>query len=87
MMNKISGLSIMCLKEAIVAIFWYKKDLTDFLGFALVHREFLLGIDSSSCSKIEIVDKVFENINRVEEAIRTSEYLNLYRGIKGIKDF
>ena len=85
MSKRINPAAINALKEALTLVYWYKRDLRDFLIHALDHPE-IVGRLNWDDYKRNIVDELVEFLARNQEQY-LDDLLNLIMGVASIEDF
>ncbi|MBS1703683.1 MAG: hypothetical protein JST12_18615 [Armatimonadetes bacterium] len=84
-MKKVDPETLNCLKEALVASYWYKTDLNTFLRGALTDLTLLGGVNWDSHQKREAVDIVVNRIANSPEQYR-ADLAGLISGVCGMTD-
>ena len=74
-MKKISANVLMALKNALAHIFWYKKDLKDYLYMSIEHKEVLSRVNWDDYKR-NIASQVVNTLERNERVVQ-EDLLNL----------
>ena len=84
-MKRVNPAAINALKEALTLVYWYKRDLRDFLVHALDHPE-IVGRLNWDDYKRNIVDELVEFLARNQDQY-LDDLLNLIMAVTAIEDF
>ncbi len=84
-MKRVNPAAINALKEALTSIYWYKRDLRDFLIHALDHPE-IVGQLNWDSYKRNIVDELVEFLARNQDRY-LDDLLNLIMAVTSVEDF
>jgi len=86
MVKRVNPAAINALKEALSLIYWYKRDLRNFLIHALDHPELVGRFDWQDTYKRRIVDDLVELLARNQEQY-LDDLLNLIMAVTDMEDF
>lgn len=84
--KKISPSTILALKEALVAIYWRKKDLRQFIELTLENRMIVSTIDWSENTKYESVSQLIDRMSKRQDMFQT-DLLKLVQETGNLNDF
>ena len=84
-MKKISANVLMALKNALSHIFWYKKDLKDYLYMSIEHKEVLSMVNWSDYKR-NIASQVVNILERNEQVVQ-GDLLNLIISVATFNDY
>lgn len=84
--KKISASAILALKEALVAIYWRKKDLRQFIELTLENPLIVSTIDWNENTKYESVSQLIDRMTKRQDMYQT-DLLKLVQEVGNINDF
>ena len=84
--KKISAAAIMSLKDALVAIYWRKKDLRQFVELTLENPMIVSTIDWNENTKFESVSRLIDRMAKKQELYQT-DLLKLVQEVGNMNDF
>lgn len=84
--KKISATAILALKEALVAIYWRKKDLRQFIELTIENSLIVSTIDWSENTKYESVSQLIDRMTKRQDIYQTDLFL-LVQEVGNINDF
>lgn len=84
--KKISSSAILALKEALIAIYWRKKDLRQFIELTLENPLIVSTIDWNENTKYESVSQLIDRMSKKQDLFQT-DLLKLIQEVGNIDDF
>jgi hypothetical protein len=84
--KKISAPAILALKEALVAIYWRKKDLRQFIELTIENSLIVSTIDWNENTKYESVSQLIDRMTKRQDMYQT-DLLKLVQEVGNINDF
>lgn len=86
MVKALAPAVLIALKEALSKIYWYKKDLENFIEYAVENSQIVASIDWSKNTKYEAVSILIDRMNRNNE-IYFNDLLSLLHAVLEFNDF